>query len=134
MTTIPDSHKDLIDRPIVVGLVTVMPDGQPQASPVWFSYDGSHFTINTARGRAKDRNMTARPQVTLLFMDPENPYRYMEIRGKVESSTEEGGVESINALCKRYTGNDDYYGSMNADASQETRVVYKIKPERVVTM
>jgi PPOX class probable F420-dependent enzyme len=134
MTTIPESHKDLLERPIVVGLITVMPDGQPQASPVWFNYDGSHVLVNTARGRQKDRNLTARPQVTLLFIDPENPYRYMEIRGKVDASTEEGALEHINSLCFRYTGNDDYYGSMGADPGTQTRVTYKIKPEHVVTM
>lgn len=134
MTTIPDTHKDLLERAIVVGLITVMPDGQPQASPVWFNYDGSHILINTARGRQKDRNLTARPQVTLLFIDPESPYRYMEIRGKVDSSTEEGAVDHINSLCLRYTGNNDYFGSMGADPSTQTRVTYRIKPEHVVTM
>ena len=132
MTTIPEDFKDLIERPVVVSLVTLMPDGQPQASPVWFSYDGSHILINTARGRQKDRNMSARPQVTVLFVDPADPYRYMEIRGTVDEITEDGALEHINSLCFRYLGREDFYETMPENRGKETRVLYKIKPVRVV--
>ena len=129
---IPKAYRDLLERPVVVTLVTLMADGQPQASPVWFSYDGTHLLINTARGRQKDRNMTARPQVTILFLDPEDPYRYMEIRGVVDEITEEGALEHINHLCYRYWAREDFYATIPENRDKEIRVIYKIKPVRVV--
>lgn len=131
--TIPEKVKDLLERPIVVTLVTVMPDGQPQASPVWFNYDGEYIWVNTARGRQKDRNMTARPRVTILSVDPDNPYRYLEVRGAIVESTEDGAVDHINALSARYRGRPDYYGGDEKRKASETRVIYKIRPERVIS-
>lgn len=130
---IPEDRKDLLERPIVVTLVTLMPDYQPQATPVWFSYDGTHIWVNTAKGRAKDKNMRARPQVTILSVDPENPYRYLEVRGVVEEITEEGALDHINRLSARYFGREDYYGGGNeARRGKETRVIFKIKPTRAL--
>ncbi|GAB4334301.1 MAG: PPOX class F420-dependent oxidoreductase [Phototrophicales bacterium] len=125
---IPEDKRDLLERPIVAALATVMADTQPQVTPVWFSYDGTHIWVNTARGRQKDINMTERPRVTLLIIDPENPYRYLEIRGVIDEVTEEGGVDHINALSKRYFGRDDYYATMPERRGKETRVIYKIRP------
>lgn len=134
-TAVPDSHRDLLDRPIVVALVTLMPDGQPQATPVWCDYDGTHVIINTARGRQKDRNMKARARVTVLSIDPDDPYRWLEVRGEVEDVTEQGGVETINRLAKKYRGVDQYYGGVTPIERREleTRVNFLIKPTRVLT-
>lgn len=133
MTPTPPADKlDLLQRPIVVTLVTVMPDNQPQATPVWFSYDGTHIWINTARGRQKDRNMRERPQVTILSVDPDDPYRYLEVRGVVDEITEEGAVEHINALSKAYFGRDDFYANYPEQRNAETRVIYKIRPVKFV--
>ena len=133
-TTIPDSHKDLLDGPVVVSLSTVMADGQPQSSPVWCSFDGSHILVNTARGRQKDKNLTKRPMATILAVDPENPYRYLEIRGKVDGVTEEGALDHINQLAQIYVGASEYFGGVAPleMKDQQTRVIYKIKPTRVV--
>jgi len=128
----PDEKRDLLERPIVVTLVTVMPDGQPQATPVWFSWDDTHIWINTARGRQKDRNMLERPKVTVLSIDPENPYRYLEVRGIVEEVTEDDAVDHINFLSGRYTGDDDFYGRNAAQKGNETRVIYKIRPVKFI--
>lgn len=128
----PADKLDLLERPIVVTLVTVMPDGQPQATPVWFHWDGTHVWINTARGRQKDRNMLERPKVSILSVDPENPYRYLEVRGVVDQVTEEGGVDHINFLSGRYTGDSDYYGRNPAGKNKETRVIFKIKPVKFI--
>jgi PPOX class probable F420-dependent enzyme len=135
-TSIPDSHKDLLGAPVYVDLVTVMPDGQPQASVVWCSYDGKHVLVNTAVGRQKESNMQARPKATILSVDPQNPFRYLEVRGTVEAITEDGAMEHINALAKAYRNADSYYGGvMPADmAEKETRVICKIKPTRVNAM
>ncbi len=134
-TEVPDSHRDLLDRPIVVALVTLMPDGQPQATPVWCDYDGQHVIINTARGRQKDRNMKERARVTVLSIDPNNPYRWLEVRGEVDAVSEAGGVDTINKLAKKYRGVDQYYGGVTPIEQREleTRVNFLIKPQRVLT-
>ncbi|MFW5691969.1 MAG: PPOX class F420-dependent oxidoreductase [Chloroflexota bacterium] len=129
--TIPEKYKDLVERPIVMTLVTLMPDNQPQATPVWFSYDGEYVLVNTAKGRQKDRNMRERPQVTALIVDPDNPYRYLELRGRVESFTEEGALDHINSLSKRYFDREDYYAGQPHLRGKETRVIFKIKPEHI---
>lgn len=130
---IPDSHRDLLERPIVITLVTLMPDGYPQATPVWFDWDGTHIRVNSALGRVKDRNMRERSQVSLLFLDHDNPYRYMEVRGEVVTITEEGALEHINALSARYFGREDFYAGMPEQRHRETRVMYYIKPVRVIS-
>ncbi len=129
---IPDTHRDLLDGPVVVALITVMPDGQPQATPVWCNTDGDYILVNTARGRQKDRNMSRNPKVTLLAIDPKNPFRWIEVRGQVVEIAEEGAVEHINALSKLYTGNPDYYSFNPAARGKETRVIYRIEPLKVV--
>ena len=128
---IPDEYKDLLTGLVVVGLVTMMPDGQPQATPVWCTYDGEYVIVNTARGRQKDENMQRNPNVTVLAVDPQNPYRWLEVRGRVAANTEEGAVDVINHLSEIYTGNPDYYKRNPALRNQETRVTYKIAPESV---
>lgn len=129
---VPDSIKDLLERPIVVTLATTMEDHTPQATPVWFSWDGERIWINTARGRAKDDNMTERPNVSILSIDPENPYRYLEVRGVVDEITEEGAVDHIDSLSARYLNKPDYYGGDLERKASETRVIYKIRPTRVL--
>ena len=130
-TQIPESHRDLLEKPVVVGLVTVMPDGQPQATPVWCDFDGQNIIVNTARGRQKDRNMRQNRQVTVLAIDPQNPYRYLEVRGQVVEETEEGGLDVINRLSEKYTGQRDYYAGMPERREKERRVTYKIRPMSV---
>jgi PPOX class probable F420-dependent enzyme len=130
---IPKEFEDLLTRPVFVTLTTLMPDNQPQSSPVWVSYDGQHVLINTARGRQKDVNMTERPKVNILAVDPENPYRYLEVRGVVDEVTEEGALDHINQLSAKYTNQPDYYARNPQQRTKETRVIYKIRPVHVVT-
>lgn len=130
---IPKSHQDLLDKPTYGVLTTVMPDGQPQSTVVWFDYDGTHINVNSALGRQKDRNMRANPKVTLFVMDQGNPYRWIEIRGEVDEITQEGALEHIDALARRYTRHDRYYGGAAPAArrNNETRVIYRIRPHKV---
>ena len=131
MATIPESHADLLTGPVYISFITVMPDGQPQVTPVWANYDGTHVKVNSALGRQKDKNIRANPKVAVLAVDPQNAFRWIEVRGTVEEMSEAEGVAHINELAKLYVGNDDYY-SFNPDAKgKETRVVYKIKPTKV---
>lgn len=129
---IPEGYRDLLERPVVAALATVNPDGQPQVTPVWCDYDGEYFRVNSADGRQKVRNMRQRPQVTLLFIDPDNPYRWMEVRGEVTAITAEGAVEHINALSKKYRGVEDYYSRNEAMRGKETRLIFTIRPKKVI--
>ena len=72
MNIIPDKYRDLLDRPIVVSLATLMNEGPPQVQPVWCNFDGTHILVNTEKGRQKYRNMSRRPSVTILAIDPDN--------------------------------------------------------------
>ncbi len=132
MVAIPENARDLLERPIVVTLVTLMPDGQPQATPVWFSWDGAHIWVNTAAGRRKDHNMRNDPRVTVLIVDPNNPYRYLEVRGIVDIITEEGALDHINALSAAYFGRADFYAGNPDQRGKETRVIFKIKPLKFI--
>ncbi len=125
--TIPSSHLDLFEKKAFANLATVMPDGTPQVTPIWFDWDGKHLLVNSARGRIKDRNMRRNPAVAVAILDPENPYRYLEVRGRVVEITEKGAEEHIDALAKKYLGVDKY----PYRAAGEVRVIYKIKPETV---
>jgi PPOX class probable F420-dependent enzyme len=128
---IPETHQDLFthEKKALAFLSTVMADGTPQVTPVWFDMEGERVRINTARGRVKDINMSARPSVALAIMDPENPYRYIQVRGKVVDSTEEDAKEHIDSLAGKYLGKDEFSGSPN-----DARVIYFIQPLRFFCM
>jgi PPOX class probable F420-dependent enzyme len=128
MTSIPESHIDLLEEPVLVTLVTVMPDGQPQATPVWVDVENGHIRVNTVAGRQKHRNLRERKQATILAVDPNDPMRYIEVRGVVASETEEDGIEVIEKLSHDYLGKG--YPWHNPD---DTRVTFRIAPTRVVT-
>ena len=126
----PDSHKDLLQKKAFANLATVNPDGSPQVTPVWFDVDGEDIRINTARGRVKDRNLRRNAAVALAVMDPDNPYRYVQVRGRVSEVTESGADPHIDSLAKKYMGVDKYPYRRPG----EVRVIFKIRPERVQTM
>ena len=88
-----------------------MPDGRPQVTPVWCDLEGDLVVFNSAKGRQKDRNVRRDPRVALAIVDPDNPYRYLEIRGRVIEITEEGADDHIDKMAKKYLGVDKYpYG------------------------
>jgi PPOX class probable F420-dependent enzyme len=127
---IPDTHKDLLEKAAFGNLGTLMKDGQPQVTPVWVDYDGKYVCINSAKGRVKDINMRRDPRVSISLQDPANPYRYLEIRGKVVEITEKGADDHINKLSKKYLGNPVYPFRKPG----EVRVTYKIEPQKVSSM
>jgi len=125
-SAIPDGYRDLFEKKAFAHLATLMPDGRPQVTPVWCELDGQHVVINSAKGRQKDRNMRRDPRVTVTISDPENPYRYLEVRGRVAEISEEGADEHIDRLAKKYLGRDKYpYRQPN-----EVRVIYPVEPEK----
>ena len=130
MADIPDSYRDLFTKKAFAHLATIGRDGQPQVTPVWCDFDGTHVRINTARGRVKERNLRANPRVALSIQDPDNPYRYVQIRGRVAELTENGADGHIDALAKRYLDQDRYPYRRPG----EVRVMVKILPEHAQGM
>lgn len=131
MAAIPTEFLDLLQqKKAFANLATVMPDGSPQVTPVWFDYDGGMVRVNTAKGRVKARNMSEGARVALAILDPENPYRYIQIRGRVARATEQGASAHIDSLAKKYLGKDKYPFSKVG----EVRVMYEIEPTSTQVM
>ena len=124
--SIPDSHLDLFRKKAFANLATLMPNGSPQVTPVWVDYDGRHVLINTAEGRQKDKNLQRDGRVALSIMDPENPYRYLEVRGHVAQRTVEGADQHIDTMARKYLGQDKYPYRQ----AGEVRVLYKVVTDR----
>jgi PPOX class probable F420-dependent enzyme len=127
MKIVPESHQDLLadETRAYAYLATLMADHSPQVTPLWFNTDGEYLLINSAKGRVKDKNMRARPQVAIAIQDPKTPYRYIQVRGRVVEITEKGGLEHINTLSLKYESKPW------TPRPGETRVTYKILPEKV---
>jgi PPOX class probable F420-dependent enzyme len=131
MATIPTEFLDLFQqKKALASLATVMPDGSPQVTPVWFDYDGGMVRVNTAKGRVKARNMSEGARVALAIVDPENPYRYIQILGRVARATEQGASEHIDSLAKKYLGKDKYPFSQPG----EVRLMIEIEPTSTQVM
>jgi PPOX class probable F420-dependent enzyme len=131
MVAVPEAYLDLVTtKKALAHLATIMPDGSPQVTPIWFDYTGGMIRVNSAKGRVKSRNMTPGAAVALSVCDPDNGYRYVQIRGKVTSVTEQGGDAHIDSLAKKYLGVDAYpYRSPT-----EVRLIFTIAPSSVQTM
>ena len=130
-TKVPAGFLDIMtQKKSFAHLATLMPDGTPQVTPVWFDMNGDRVRVNTARGRQKDRNMQKHGEVALSVTDPDNPYRHIAIRGRIVNVTENGADAHIDSLAKKYLGQDKYpYRQPN-----EKRVIYEIEPTVVNTM
>jgi PPOX class probable F420-dependent enzyme len=134
---IPASHRDLVERPPVAALTTVMADGYPQTSVVWCDFDGECLRVNTMRGFAKERNMRRNRRVTLLCFDLRQPLRYLEVRGTVIEMTQAGAAEHLDDLASKYAGRPVRYfgGAIPARfAATEVPVLCRIRPSHVVAL
>jgi PPOX class probable F420-dependent enzyme len=130
-TTVPEKFLPVLtQKKAFAHLATLMADGSPQVTPVWFDYKDGKFIVNTARGRVKDKNMTKNALVALSITDPDNPYAHIAVRGKVVNVTEQGADASIDSLAKKYLGQDKYPFRKPG----EVRVVYEIEPLSVSSM
>jgi len=125
---IPENFMDLFQKKAFGSFTTLMPDGSPQTTPVWVDISDGKVLVNSALGRQKDKNVRKDPRVAITLIDPDNPYRYLEIRGKVTEITQNGADQLIDKLAKKYVGHDKYQWAQPG----EQRVVYKIEPTRVV--
>jgi len=129
MKKIPASHVDLLknETKAIAYLATIMKDGSPQVTPVWFNFDGQFIYINSAEGRIKDRNMRSRPAIAITIQDPANLYRYLQLRGKVVDFSHDGADDHIDALSLKYTGKPQYeWRNKN-----EKRIKYKVQIDKV---
>jgi PPOX class probable F420-dependent enzyme len=128
MAAIPAEFLDLLQqKKAFASLATIMPDGTPQVTPVWFDYTDGRIRINSKRGRVKARNMQEGARVALSILDPDNPYRYIQIRGRVGRATEEGASAHADSLAKKYLGKDKYPWAQPGDV----RVTFEIEPTSV---
>lgn len=127
---IPEKYLDLFQKKAFANLATLMPDGRPQVTPVWCDFDGAYVLVNSAKGRMKDRNMRRDPRVSLSIQDPDNPYRYLEVRGRVVEITEQGAEAHIDKMAHKYLNLDKYPNRQPG----EVRVLYKIQGERTSSM
>lgn len=130
MKTLPEIWKATLNKPVLVHLTTLMPDGSPQASPVWVDLDGDAIVVNSAQGRVKDKNMRRDPRVAISAVDPENPYKAIMIRGRVAKISTDGAEAHIDRMAKKYLGKDKYpFRKPN-----EVRVIYRIEPQQISAM
>jgi PPOX class probable F420-dependent enzyme len=126
-TRLPEKAKDILSKQTFAHLATLMPDGSPQVTPVWVDYEGDQIVVNTAEGRTKPQNMRNDPRVALSATDPDNPYEAVIVRGRVSEMTHAGADEHIDAMAKKYLGQDTYpFRQMG-----EQRVKVYIEPEVV---
>jgi PPOX class probable F420-dependent enzyme len=124
--TFPKEFDDLLygDKKPLLYLATIMEDGSPQVTPVWFDTDRDFILINTNEGRVKDRNMKARSRVSMVIQDPDEKERYLGMRGEVVDYTREGADEHINKLSLKYSNKPWTY------REGQRRIIYRIKPIR----
>ena len=124
----PESHRDLFQKKAFGAFTTLMPDGSPQTTPVWVDLQNSDIWVNSAVGRVKDKNVRRDPRVAVALIDPDNPYRYVAIRGRVHEITQDGADAHIDKMAKKYLGKDKYPSRRPG----EQRVLYKIKIEKAI--
>jgi len=127
MVSIPEKFLDLFQKRAFAHLATLMQDGSPQITPVWIDYDGTYLIVNSAKGRLKDKNMRRDPRVAIEISDPDDPYRYFQVRGRVVEITEQEADEHIDKMSYKYQGKERYPYRRPG----EIRVVYKVLPEHV---
>lgn len=126
---IPDDLVDILESAGFAHVATIGPDGEPQSNPVWFMWDGETISISQTPQKQKYKNLQRDNRVAVSILDPENPYRYIEVRGEVSEVVPDSDYSFIHALSHKYMGKD--YPWLQEG---EQRLVVKIKPEHTTTM
>jgi PPOX class probable F420-dependent enzyme len=130
LDVIPDSHLDILEKEAIAHVATLMPDGSPHVTPVWVDHvDGEYVRFNTVRGRRKEKNIAKDPRVGVSVIDPEDPYRFVSVRGEA-TVTEEGAVDHIDELAAAYMGVDEY---PYHDDEEAARVIVRVSTDHVAT-
>ena len=126
---IPESFHDLFQRPILCALTTINPNGQPHTVPVWCDFDGEHVRVNMPAATKKARNLRGNPKLSLLVLDPQNPWHWIEIQGHVEALYDEAhsARDHINKLSEKYTGNPVYQARGASGMDRQMVVIEAVK-------
>jgi PPOX class probable F420-dependent enzyme len=127
---IPAGYEDLLTSTALADIATIGPHGEPQVNPVWFDWDGTHVRFSQTKTRQKLHNVQRDPRIALSIVDPANPYRYLEIRGRVVAVEEDPNLDFINSMAKKYLNQEKYPWHRPGDE----RVVIVIEPERTTQM
>jgi PPOX class probable F420-dependent enzyme len=127
-SVVPASHRDLLERPLIAHLATTRPRGEPQSTPVWFDWDGTRLLIATGPASQKFRNTQRDPRLALSIVDPANPARYLEVRGRVAAVDADRDGTQLRAIIRRYTGADELPGL------KDERVILVIEPVHTSSM
>ena len=127
---IPERYADILDKKALAHWATIGPNGEPQNNPVWFDFDGEQILVSQTKSRQKLRNVKRDPRVALSLVDPDNPYRYLEVRGEVVDVTDDEGNAFINKMAKKYLGHPEYQWHQPGDE----RVVVRIQPKHTSAM
>ena len=130
MIQLTPEQKKLFDAKSFAHVATINPDGSPQVTPVWVELDGEHIVFNSEKKRKKVQNLERDPRVSISITDPENPYHYVEVRGRVVEMTTDGAMEGIDRLALKYMGKDKYPFHKDGDV----RVVIRVAPEKASGM
>ena len=127
---IPETHADILESNALAHIATIGPNGEPQNNPVWFGWDGKNIKFSQTKTRQKYHNIQRNPNIAISIVDPQNPYRYLEIRGTVERIEEDPNLDFINEMAKKYLGEDKYPWHNPKDE----RVVVYVRPEHTTKM
>ncbi len=127
---IPEGYRDLLESTALVHVATIGPKGEPQNNPVWFDWGGEYVKFSQTKARQKYRNVNREPRLAFSLVDPENPYRYLEVRGEVDHIEEDPENDFINAMAKKYMGVDEYPLHQPGDE----RVVVYVRPRHTTQM
>ena len=131
-------YKDLLDRPIVVTMAVIGPDWRPGLTPMWFDYDGDTILVNTANHRSKCGWIRENPEITILIVNPDNPYHWVSIKCTVVNEVPEDGpdgkrvTEQLDKIWQKYTGDDGPYG-LRDPSIEETRILFECRIDRIAT-
>ena len=128
--SIPENYRDLLDSTALAHIATIGPNGEPQVNPVWFDFDGKHVKFSQTKTRQKYKNVQRDERIALSIVDPSNPFRYLEVRGRVDQIEEDPENAFINKMAKKYIGLDVYPNNQPGDE----RVVLYVKPEHTTQM
>jgi PPOX class probable F420-dependent enzyme len=127
---IPEGYEDLLQSTALAHVATIGPHGEPQSNPVWFDWDGEHVTFSQTKTRQKYHNIQRNPRIAHFMVDPENPFRYLEIRGEFVRIDEDPDLDFISSMAKKYLGMDKYPNHQPGDE----RVVVFVRPEHTTQM
>ena len=127
---IPEKYADILDKVAFANVATIGPHGEPQNNPVWFEWDGERLKFSQTKTRQKYKNLQREPRVAISIIDPDNPYRYLELRGELVQVEEDPDNAFIDKMAKKYIDMDEYPYHQPGDE----RIVLYVLPEHATHM